>query len=235
MIDGELEARMALAPQICTMAHSLRKKEKITVKQPLARIAIPATDALLQQRVEAVKNLILGEINVKSIEFIEDGGMLTKQVKCNFRTMGKKFGKLMKSVNAAVLAMSQEQIAKLEADEHLSLVIETGESVTVDLEDIEIFSQDIPGWSVTNSGTLTVALDLTITEELRVEGLSREIIRSIQSLRKESGFEITDRIIVPLPASAENETVLKTFADYIASQVLADKIELGDALAVKKV
>ncbi|MCQ2196539.1 MAG: isoleucine--tRNA ligase [Bacteroidaceae bacterium] len=235
MIDAELEARMALAQQICTMAHSLRKKEKITVKQPLARIAIPATDALLQQRVEAVKNLILGEINVKNIEFIEDGGMLTKQVKCNFRTMGKKFGKLMKSVNAAVLAMSQEQIAKLEADEHLSLVIETGESVTVDLEDIEIFSQDIPGWSVTNSGTLTVALDLTITEELRVEGLSREIIRSIQSLRKESGFEITDRIIVTLPASAENETVLNTFADYIASQVLADKIELGDALAVKKV
>ncbi len=235
MIDAELEARMSLAQQICTMAHSLRKKEKITVKQPLARIAIPAIDALIQQRIEAVRSLILNEINVKDIEFIEGNGMLTKQVKCNFRTMGKKFGKLMKSVNAAVVAMSQEQIAQLEADEHLTLTIDTGDTVTVDLEDIEIFSQDIPGWSVTNSGTLTVALDLTITEELRIEGLSREIIRSIQSLRKESGFEITDRIIVTLPATDENKTVLESFSTYIASQVLADEIVLGEALAVEKV
>jgi isoleucyl-tRNA synthetase len=160
--------------------------------------------------------------------------MLVKQVKCNFRTMGKKFGKLMKSVNAAVLAMSQEQIAELEATEHLPLTLETGEQVVVDLEDIEIFSQDIPGWSVANEGTLTVALDLTITEDLRLEGIARELIRSIQTLRKESGFDITDRINVTLPENDDNRTCLNKFSDYIASQVLANEITLGTKLTVTK-
>ena len=161
--------------------------------------------------------------------------MLVKQVKCNFRTMGKKFGKLMKSVNAAVLAMSQEQIAELEAKEHLPLKLETGEEVTIDLEDIEIFSQDIPGWSVANEGTLTVALDLTITEDLRLEGVARELIRSIQTLRKDSGFDITDRISVTVPESDDNRTCLSKFGNYIASQVLADNISIGKELTVSKV
>ena len=191
-IDIEQEQRMALAQQVTSMILSLRKKEQIVVKQPLQRIAIPATSAEQQQRITAMQQLILDEVNVKELEFVEAQGMLVKQVKCNFRTMGKKFGKLMKSVNAAVLAMSQEQIAELEAQEHLPLTLDTGEQVTVDLEDIEIFSQDIPGWSVANEGTLTVALDLTITEDLRLEGIARELIRSIQTLRKDSGFDITD-------------------------------------------
>ena len=233
-IDQEQEQRMALAQQVTSMILSLRKKEQIVVKQPLQRIAIPATSAEQQQRIQAMQQLILDEVNVKEMEFVEAQGMLVKQVKCNFRTMGKKFGKLMKSVNAAVLAMSQEQIAELEAKEHLPLTLDTGEQVTVDLEDIEIFSQDIPGWSVANEGTLTVALDLTITEDLRLEGIARELIRSIQTLRKDSGFEITDRISVTLPDSDDNRTCLSKFRDYIASQVLADSISLGTELSVSK-
>ena len=234
MIDLEQEQRMALAQQVTSMILSLRKKEQIVVKQPLQRIAIPAIDANQQQRILAMQQLILDEVNVKELEFVEAQGMLVKQVKCNFRTMGKKFGKLMKSVNAAVLAMSQEQIAELEATEHLPLTLETGEQVVVDLEDIEIFSQDIPGWSVANEGTLTVALDLTITEDLRLEGIARELIRSIQTLRKESGFDITDRINVTLPENDDNRTCLNKFSDYIASQVLANNITLDTELTVTK-
>ncbi len=234
-IDQEQEQRMALAQQVTSMILSLRKKEQIVVKQPLQRIAIPATSAEQQQRIQAMQQLILDEVNVKELEFVEAEGMLVKQVKCNFRTMGKKFGKLMKSVNAAVLAMSQEQIAELEANEHLPLTLDTGEQVTVDLEDIEIFSQDIPGWSVANEGTLTVALDLTITEDLRLEGIARELIRSIQTLRKDSGFDITDRINVTIPESDDNRTCLNKFSDYIASQVLANNITLGTQLTVSKI
>ena len=234
-IDQEQEQRMALAQQVTSMILSLRKKEQIVVKQPLQRIAIPATSAEQQQRIQAMQQLILDEVNVKELEFVEAQGMLVKQVKCNFRTMGKKFGKLMKSVNAAVLAMSQEQIAELEAKEHLPLKLDTGEEVTVDLEDIEIFSQDIPGWSVANEGTLTVALDLTITEDLRLEGVARELIRSIQTLRKDSGFDITDRINVTLPDSDDNRTCLAKYSDYIASQVLAAGITLGSELTVAKI
>ena len=234
-IDQEQEQRMALAQQVTSMILSLRKKEQIVVKQPLQRIAIPATSAEQQQRIQAMQQLILDEVNVKELEFVEAEGMLVKQVKCNFRTMGKKFGKLMKSVNAAVLAMSQEQIAELEEKEHLPLTLDTGEEITVDLEDIEIFSQDIPGWSVANEGTLTVALDLTITEDLRLEGVARELIRSIQTLRKDSGFDITDRINVTIPESEDNRTCLSKFKDYIASQVLADNIQLGSELKVSKI
>ena len=226
---------MALAQQVTSMILSLRKKEQIVVKQPLQRIAIPAIDAEQQRRIMAMQQLILDEVNVKELEFVEAKGMLVKQVKCNFRTMGKKFGKLMKSVNAAVLSMSQEQIAELEEKEHLPLRLDTGDEVTVDLEDIEIFSQDIPGWSVANEGTLTVALDLTITEELRLEGVARELIRSIQTLRKDSGLDITDRINVIVPDTEDNRRCLEKFRDYIASQVLAADVKLGAELSVSKI
>ena len=234
-IDCEQEQRMALAQQVTSMILSLRKKEQIVVKQPLQRIAIPATSAEQQQRIQAMQQLILDEVNVKELQFVEAQGMLVKQVKCNFRTMGKKFGKLMKSVNAAVLAMSQKQIDELEEKKHLPLMLETGEQVTIDLEDIDIFSQDIPGWSVANEGTLTVALDLTITEDLRLEGVARELIRSIQTLRKDSGFDITDRINVTLPENEDNRICLTKFYNYITSQVLADSISLGKELTVNKV
>ncbi|MBQ8938246.1 MAG: isoleucine--tRNA ligase [Bacteroidaceae bacterium] len=229
-IDKEQESRMELAQQITSMVHSLRKKEQIIVRQPLARIAIPAIDAQQQLRIESVKQLILDEVNVKALEFVEGAGLLTKKVKCNFRTMGKKFGKLMKDVNAAVTALSQEQIAVLETG-HLPLTLPTGDQITVDLEDVEIFSEDIPGWTVANEGALTVALDITITDELRSEGVARELVKRIQGLRKESGFEITDRIRVQLTHTPETDQAVAAFGTYITKQVQADELTLVDALA----
>ena len=234
VIDVEQEERMALAQQVTSMIHSLRKKEAISVKQPLQRIAIPALNAEQQERIEAMKQLILDEVNVKEIEFVEGAGMLVKKVKCNFRTMGKKFGKQMKAVASAVAEMGQEQIAMLELGS-VTLMVEGAEAL-IELEDVEIYSEDIPGWSVANAGTLTVALDLTITEELRLEGMAREIIRSIQQLRKDSGFEITDRIIVTLPDNEDTRACLSANYDYVASQVLATEVRFaGEAIAVEKV
>ncbi len=235
LIDKAQEQRMELAQQITSMVLSLRKKEKIMVKQPLQRIAIPSTDAAEQAQIESVKDLILSEVNVKELEFVGGDGILVKKVKCNFRTMGKKFGKLMKEVNAAVLAMTQEQIARLEAEEHLNLTLQSGGQVTVDAEDVEIYSEDVPGWSVANEGVLTVALDLQITEELRIEGVAREVVRSIQQLRKESGLEITDRIRVVIPQTEDNVACLAAMGDYVRTQVLANSIEAsGNEYKVEK-
>lgn len=236
IIDAEQEERMRLAQQLTSMILSLRKKEQIVVKQPLQKVAIPATDALQRERLEAMKQLILDEVNVKEMEFVEAEGVLVKQVKCNFRVMGKKFGALMKNVNAAVQAMTQQQISQLEHDGSILLTLASGDTANVELADVEIFSQDIPGWSVANEGTLTVALDLEISEDLRLEGVARELVRSIQSLRKESGFEITDRIHVTIPASDDNARCLEQFKQYIAQQVLADSIcAQGTELKVSKV
>ena len=229
-IDKEQEARMELAQQITSMVLSLRKKEQIIVRQPLARIAIPATDTQIQQRIDSVRQLILDEVNVKSLEFVEGSGILVKKVKCNFRTMGKKFGKLMKDVNVAVTSLSQEQIAVLETGA-LPLTLPSGESITVDLEDVEIYSEDIPGWTVANEGALTVALDITVTDELRNEGIARELVKRIQNLRKESGFEITDRIDITLAHAEATDKAVDAFADYICSQVLADRLVLADQIA----
>lgn len=235
LIDKAQEQRMELAQQITSMVLSLRKKEKIMVKQPLQRVAIPATDDRTRAQIESVKDLILSEVNVKELEFVGGDGILVKKVKCNFRTMGKKFGKQMKDVNAAVLAMTQEQIGRLESQQHLALTLAGGETVTVDVEDIEIYSEDVPGWSVANEGVLTVALDLTITEELRIEGVAREVVRSIQQLRKDSGLEITDRIRVVIPATDDNKACLATLKEYIATQVLANSIVAeGEELVVEK-
>ena len=230
LIDKEQESRMALAQEITSMVLSLRKKEQIIVRQPLARIAIPAIDRELQQRIDAVKQLILDEVNVKELEFVEGAGLLTKKVKCNFRTMGKKFGKLMKDVNAAVTALTQEQIAVLETGQ-LPLTLPTGDAITVELEDVEIFSEDIPGWTVANDGVLTVALDITVTDELRNEGNARELVKRIQNLRKESGFEITDRIHITLEHNAQTDRAVEAFGSYITAQVLADGITLADTVA----
>lgn len=229
IIDKEQESRMALAQQITSMVLSLRKKEQIIVRQPLARIAILATDHDQQQRITAVKQLILDEVNVKDLEFVEGAGLLTKKVKCNFRTMGKKYGKLMKDVNAAVMALSQEQIAVLETG-HLPLTLPSGEALTIDLDDVEIFSEDIPGWTVANEGTLTVALDITVSEELRNEGVAREIVKRIQNLRKESGFEITDRIDIQMAHHQLTDRAVEAFGEYITSQVLANSLTVVDAV-----
>ena len=228
LIDSELEASMEMAQKITSMVLSLRKKEHIIVRQPLGCISVPVTDEKQQARLEAMKQLILDEVNVKELRFVE-GNMLEKTVKCNFRVMGKKFGKLMKAVAAAVAEMSQEQIATLESVGSISLMVE-GENALIERADVEIVSQDIPGWTVANEGVLTVALDIEITDELRREGLAREIVKRIQNHRKESGFEITDRISVKMQKHPALEEAVSSFRDYICGQVLADTFEFVDEL-----
>ena len=228
-VDSELEYRMELAQKISSMVLALRKKEQLIVRQPLQKIAIPTTDDTMKARIEAVKALILSEVNVKELEFVEGDGILVKKIKCNFRTLGKKFGKLMKSVNAAVTEMSQEQIAELEKNGAITLQVE-GTDATIELADVEIFSEDVPGWTVANEGALTVALDVEVTDELRREGVAREIIKKIQAMRKESGLEITDRIAVKLSKNAMSDDAVTEFSSYISNQVLADSVTLCDNL-----
>lgn len=229
-VDSGLEYRMELAQQITSMVLSLRKKEKIIVRQPLQSISIPAGDVERQKSIEAVKQLILDEVNVKELNFVEGNGMLVKKVKCNFRTMGKKFGKLMKSVAAAVETLTQEQISELETQEWLDLSVDGTENVRIEASDVEIYSEDIPGWTVANEGSLTVALDITVTESLKTEGFARELVKRIQNIRKESNFEITDRIIVKLTHSEQTDKAVSEFKEYICGQVLANDIQIVDEL-----
>lgn len=227
LIDKELEARMQLAQQCSSLVLSIRKKERIIVRQPLQKIAIPITDAQMKKRLEAVQQLILDEVNVKEIDFVE-GNMLEKKVKCNFRVMGKKFGKLMKAVSEAVSNLEQSQIAELEQGS-IHLMVE-GQECLIERADVDIVSEDMPGWSVANEGTLTVALDINITEALRTEGLAREIIKRIQAHRKDSGFDITDRIEVLMERHEQLEKAVEQYRDLIFSQVLALRFDFVDTV-----
>ena len=226
-IDKDLEARMGMAQKITSMVLALRRKVNIKVRQPLQCIMIPAVDAEQKRHIEAVKNLIMNEVNVKELKFVEGAGILVKKVKCNFRTMGKKFGKLMKGIAAAMSALSQEEIADLEKNGSISLSVD-GNNVTVESADVEIISEDIPGWLVANDGNLTVALEVELTDELRNEGMARELINRIQNLRKETGLEITDRIVVTVAPNEETDKAITAYGDYIKSQVLADNIAIAD-------
>ncbi|MDD5825142.1 MAG: isoleucine--tRNA ligase [Prevotellaceae bacterium] len=227
MIDTDLEQRMAMAQKITSMVLALRRKVSIKVRQPLQAIMIPAIDDEQRKHIEAVKELIMNEVNVKELKFVEGQGILVKKVKCNFRTMGKKFGKMMKAIAAATAAFDQDQIAALENNGQTELDID-GQKVTIEAADVEIISEDIPGWLVTNEGNLTVALEVELTDELRNEGVARELINRIQNLRKESGLEITDHISVVITRIEAIEKSMGDFADYVKEQVLADSIELGD-------
>ena len=228
-IDTELEHAMQVAMQVTSMVLSLRKKVKIPVIQALQAISIPAGDKQLRERIERMASVILAETNVKELTFIEEGsGMqLVKKVKCNFRTMGKKYGKLMKAVNAAVMGISQEQIAELEANGSITLDVE-GNSTVIEAVDVEIISEDIPGWTIAQEGKITVALDIDITPELRNEGMARLIIKRIQNLRKETGLEITDRISVVIENRQELVQAVDAFKEHIAAQVLANALTTGE-------
>lgn len=225
-IDSELEAAMEAAMKVTSMGLSIRKKVKIPVIQALHTIAIPDTDAVMSARIERMKSIITKEVNVKDLQLM-DGSMLVKNVKCNFRVMGKTFGKMMKAVSNAVASMTQSQIAELESNGKVALMAD-GQEAVIDISDVDIMSQDIPGWSVANEGVTTVALDITITPELKNEGNARKIIKQIQNLRKTQGFEITDRVKVVITNTPETEAVLSSFKENIASQVLANSIELGN-------
>ena len=221
-INVELERRMALAQKISSMVLSLRKKEGVIVRQPLRKICIPDTSASLREDVMAVADIILDEVNVKEIEFVQ-GDMLVKKVKCNFRVMGKKYGKLMKGVAAAMSALSNNEIGCLEADGKYDIEVE-GQTLTVELADVEIVSEDIPGWTVASDGNLTVALDLTIDESLRRQGMARELVKRIQAYRKQAGFNLADRIRITLFADERITDAVADFGAYIKQQVLATEI-----------
>ena len=218
---------MELAQKVSSMGLALRKKVNIIVKQPLQKLMIPV-DAELKARLEAVKPLIMNEVNVKEINFVEGASdILVKKVKCNFKIMGKKFGPLMKQVAAAVATMTQEQIAELETAGRLTLDL-NGTPAEIEAGEVEIYSEDIPGWVVANEGVLTVALDVTVTDELRREGIARELVSKIQNIRKSSGFEISDRIAVTLSSNENSDAAVEEHKAYICNQVLADSLTIGE-------
>ena len=227
LMDKNLEARMKMAQKITSMVLALRRKVNIKVRQPLQCIMIPAVDDVQRQRIEAVKSLVVNEVNVKELHFVEGSGVLVKKVKCNFRTMGKKFGKLMKGIAGQMDALSQDDIAAFERNGSIVLNVD-GQEVTVDVADVEIINEDIPGWLVANDGNLTVALEVELNDELRNEGMARELINRIQNLRKDCGLEITDRVNVTISPDDRIKSAVDSFADYIKGQVLADQVTVAD-------
>ena len=228
MIDKELEVRMQMAQDVTSMVLALRRKVNIKVRQPLQCIMIPVVDEEQRAHIEAVKALIMSEVNVKDIKFVDGAaGVLVKKVKCDFKKMGPKFGKQMKAVAAAVAEMSQEAIAELEKNGSYTLQLD-GTDVLVEATDVEIFSEDIPGWLVANEGKLTVALDVTVTEELRREGIARELVNRIQNIRKSSGLEITDKIKITLSKNQQTDDAVNEYKDYICNQVLGTLLTLTD-------
>lgn len=224
MIDKELEERMQIAQDISSMTLALRRKVNIKVRQPLHTLLVSAVDEHQRAAVEAVKDIILNEVNVKELKFADAGSnILVKKVKPDFKKLGPRYGKVMKALAAAIQAMTQAEIATFERDGSFTFPID-GNACTVLTDDVEIISEDIPGWLVANEGRLTIALDITVTDELRREGLARELVNRLQNLRKSSGLEITDHIRVTLAPAKEMEGVLETYGDYIRRQVLADAI-----------
>ena len=235
LIDSELEDMMQLAQRTSSMVLALRRKVNIKVRQPLQKIIIPVLDKAMAEHIEAVKQLIMGEVNVKDIELITDTtGIITKRIKPNFKTLGAKCGKYMKQVAALVASFTQEQIAAVENNAETIIKVEDAEFVTT-AADFEITSEDMPGWLVASEGKLTVALDITITDELRREGVARELVNRIQNIRKESGFEVTDKIRVEIESTELTTPAIESFAEYIAQQTLALEVKASAAPAGDKV
>ena len=230
-IDSRLERKMQMAQQITSMVLALRRKVNIKVRQPLQAIMIPVdNDPEIKDYLEDVKALILNEVNVKELRYVDStSGILVKSVKCDFRKLGPKFGKLMKDVSKLVMGMTQEEIARLESDGSITFEI-NGQNVTLSSDDVEIHNEDIPGWLVANEGKLTVALEVELTDELRYEGVARELVNRIQNIRKSSNYDITDKINVTISKNETVEVVIKRYNTYICNQVLAEKITVSDDL-----
>ncbi|MBF0575773.1 isoleucine--tRNA ligase [Dysgonomonas sp. GY617] len=230
VIDKALEERMQIAQSISSMILALRRKVSIKVRQPLMQIMIPVLDQHQQDAIEAVRDLILNEVNVKELKYVDNAaGILVKKVKPDFKKLGPRYGKIMKQLAAVVQVMDQNAISQLESTGSYTFDIE-GQLATIELADVEIISEDIEGWLVANEGRLTVALDITITDDLRKEGVARELVNRIQNIRKSNGFDIVDRIKVKLSDSQEISNAVKEYYDYIAGQVLADEISLEDTV-----
>ncbi|AKQ47805.1 isoleucine--tRNA ligase [Rufibacter radiotolerans] len=235
LIDVDLEQRMHLAQNVSSLVHSLRKKHMIKVRQPLSRILVPILDEKMKAQLEAVSDLILSEVNVKSLEYLEDTtGILVKKIKPNFKRLGQVFGPKLKLVAAQIQQMNQEDIAKMEREGFFEIPVEDDTTV-LSREDVEIMSEDIPGWLVASEGALTVALDINITEELRLEGMARELVNRLQNLRKDSGLEVQDKIRVQIQeGNAEVAAAVQAFGGYISEEVQAVELALVPSLPVDK-
>jgi len=233
-INKELEERMDIAQKVSSMILGLRRKEKLKVRQPLAKIIVPVLNENFRKQFEAVESIILTEVNVKEVEYLTDAsGVIKKKIKANFKTLGPKFGKLMKPVSMLISNMSQAEIAAFERAGSFEGKVDGG-VVTLDLEDVEIHSEDIPGLQVASEGAITVALDINVTPELRLEGIAREFVNRIQNLRKECDFEVTDKIILRIVRKPELIESLEKYCDYIGNQTLSSRVELVDHLAEGK-
>ncbi len=231
LIDKDLEERMQMAQDVSSMVLALRRKVNIKVRQPLQTIMVPVVDAHQQESIEAVKTLILNEVNVKELKFVDNAaGILVKKIKPDFKKLGPRYGKIMKALAAAIQKMSQEEINVFEKAGTFTLTVE-GQEAVIERADVEIISEDIPGWLVANEGRLTVALDITVTEALRKEGLARELVNRIQNLRKSSGYDITDKISVTVLSNDVMDEAIKDFNSYIANQVLAVSMEITDVIS----
>jgi isoleucyl-tRNA synthetase len=227
LIDKDLEERMEIAQKMSSMILALRRRVNIRVRQPLAKIMVPVTDRHFRESFDAVRPLILAEVNVKDVEYVDDtSGLLIRKVKPNFKLLGPRFGKKMKEAGAAIMALTQEEIAEFEKLGTWNLKLD-GEAHAITTGEVEIISEDIPGWLVANEGRLTVALDITVTDDLLHEGIAREFVNRIQNIRKESGFEVTDKIKVIIEDLPFVSEAVKKHSDYIASQTLALEIALA--------
>ena len=234
-IDSDLEARMALAQKSSSMVLALRRKVNIKVRQPLSRMIIPILDPKVEEQFEKVRTLVLSEVNVKDVEYIKDTtGLITKKIKPNFKTLGKRYGKQMKEIAASFGALSQSDISAVEQAGLQGIAyclhLPSGD-VSLEPSDYEVSSEDMPGRLVATEGRLTIALDITVTPELRNEGVARELVNRIQNLRKDSGFEVTDKITAYIENLPEVAEAVQGFRDYIASQTLAREIVLQDSVA----
>jgi len=226
LIDKDLEERMDIAQKVSSMILGLRRKVSIKVRQPLARIMVPVTEKSFRDKFESVKDLILAEVNVREVEYIDDtAAILVKKVKPDFKTLGPKYGKMMKDISKAVSELTRQEIADFESTGAHKMMID-GREVVLTTSDVEIISEDIPGWQVANDGKLTVALDITVTDELRYEGIAREFVNRIQNIRKESGFDVTDKITVLIEDHDLINEAIKRHAGYIGSQTLATKVDV---------
>ncbi|HVU57963.1 MAG TPA: DUF5915 domain-containing protein, partial [Puia sp.] len=231
VIDSPLEERMQLAQDASSLVLSLRKKVNIKVRQPLQKVLIPVLNPGMKHQLEKVEDLVKAEVNVKELQYLSDGdGFIKKKIKPNFIALGKKLGPKMKAVSAALGAFSQEDIVKLEKEGIYTLLIEN-EPLILKINEVEIASEDIPGWVVAGKDTLTVALDVTVTPELANEGNARELVNRIQKIRKDNGYELTDRILVKVSDVPALKDSLTQFNDYICSEILADSIEVVAELA----
>ncbi|HNW49240.1 MAG TPA: class I tRNA ligase family protein, partial [Bacteroidales bacterium] len=230
VIDRDLEERMELAQRASSMILALRRKVNIKVRQPLAKVLIPVLDNDLKNQFELIKNLVLGEVNVKEVEYIHDTkGLIVKKIKPNFKTLGKKYGKQMKEISAAFAGFGQEEIFAIEDSDIYRFALASGE-IEISAEDYEIISEDMPGWLVAVDGKLTIALDITVSDELSREGTAREIVNRIQNLRKESRFDVTDKIIVEIEPQQDVVDSLRQFSEYVCNQTLATEIKLNSAI-----